>query len=576
MIRSRRELLQPALTGSWAVVLSAVLLWPLTRSGYLLGHDMVFTPQQPLNLASIGISSASPRAVPLDGLVAITEKVVNGAVVGRLALILPLIAAGTGAAALLRSASLPGRLAACTASVWNPFVVERLALGQWALVWAYAALPWLLLAITRGRGGAGWLGRGAALAAASITPTGGLIASVCAVTMAGAQRHRSRRDVLWTAALALAMQLPWIVPAVVSTATATSDPAGVTAFAARADGVGGAFLALVSGGGGIWDGDVVPGSRGGALLVVWLVVVVVAAVFGARTLGALATGELLKPLAVLALAGLLLAMLPGLPGGATVVRAAVAHVPGAGILRDAQKWVMPLVLLEALLVGAVVERATQRWRGPQARALLGVAAVTLPVIALPDAAATLRPVLTPVHYPADWNAVARRLGDGDVAVLPWGSYRTFPWVSPERSVLDPAPRLLPAPTVVDDTLTVSGRQIEGEDPRAREVGRALTSGEPLQTRLARLGIRWVVVEQRTPGGVPSLTGLHRIYGGPDVALYEVRGPWAPVHVSAGRVVAVIGADLLALLALMVLVARAVAARSNNGSKDPGASADAQL
>ncbi|MEO9138057.1 MAG: hypothetical protein ABI345_03230, partial [Jatrophihabitans sp.] len=82
----------------WALTLTAILLWPISRAGYLLGHDMVFTPRQSLDLASIGVSSSAPRAVPLDALVAISESLVNGAVVGRIALVLPLLVAGLAAA----------------------------------------------------------------------------------------------------------------------------------------------------------------------------------------------------------------------------------------------------------------------------------------------------------------------------------------------------------------------------------------------------------------------------------------------------------------------------------------------
>jgi len=93
-------------------VLSALLLWPITRAGDLLGHDMVFTPRQPLDLASVGVSSASPRAVPLDALVALAERVVDGALVARLALILPLLAVGVGCAVLVGTRVLAARLAA--------------------------------------------------------------------------------------------------------------------------------------------------------------------------------------------------------------------------------------------------------------------------------------------------------------------------------------------------------------------------------------------------------------------------------------------------------------------------------
>src|SRR5206468_1421995 len=104
-------------------------------------------------------------------------------VVGRLANTLPLLGAGLGVAAVLRRQPVAARLAAATAAVWNPYVVERLALGQWALLWSYAALPWLIVTITAVRGRAGLAARAGTLAAASITPTGGVIAAVSAVTL---------------------------------------------------------------------------------------------------------------------------------------------------------------------------------------------------------------------------------------------------------------------------------------------------------------------------------------------------------------------------------------------------------
>ena len=103
-----------------------MLLWPITGSGYLLARDMVFTPHQPLDLSAIGASSAAPRAVPVDALVALAEHVLDGAVVGRLAVLVPVLLAGLGAARMLGSHSLPARLATCGFAMWNPYVIERL------------------------------------------------------------------------------------------------------------------------------------------------------------------------------------------------------------------------------------------------------------------------------------------------------------------------------------------------------------------------------------------------------------------------------------------------------------------
>ena len=50
----------------------------------------------------------------------------------------------------------PGRslaLAAVSWFVWNPYVAERLLIGQWVVLVGYAALPWVLLAALRVRDG---------------------------------------------------------------------------------------------------------------------------------------------------------------------------------------------------------------------------------------------------------------------------------------------------------------------------------------------------------------------------------------------------------------------------------------
>ena len=170
---ARRPALPVLAADLLVLVLALWLLWPQHAGGYGLGHDMVFTPHQPLNADSVGLGSGSPRAVPLDALVALAGKLLGGMLTGRIALLAPLLAAGWGASRLLRlvhpGASAPAVLAASSLAVWNPYLVERLALGQWALLWAYGALPWLVRAglpdRPRGPGGAGpGLGRAGLLA----------------------------------------------------------------------------------------------------------------------------------------------------------------------------------------------------------------------------------------------------------------------------------------------------------------------------------------------------------------------------------------------------------------------------
>jgi hypothetical protein len=576
------------LADCWVLGLSIVLLWPQRLAGYGLGHDMVFTPRQPLTRQSFGLGSVAPRAVPLDALVALASRLVDGAVLGRIALLVPLLLAGCGCVRLLRAAGQPGSLPALLTvagfAVWNPFVVERLALGQWALLWAYGALPWLVRAAGRLRDSRsdGRLGPAAALlcwlACCAITPTGALIGAGVAVAVAWS-RNLSR--LLPVLAAAVLVQLPWLVPALTSPAGTTSDPRAVAAFAARSERPGGAWASLL-GLGGIWNADVTPASRAGLLGYLSTAAVLAALVFGLPALRKALGAVLWRRLVLLGLAGLLLAVAGTVPGLAAVLRWAVREVPGAGLLRDGQKWLMPFVLLAVLSAGAAVQRLTRllpRWLagGPTriavdrldvhnryasaTRAVLALAVLALPLVLLPDAPATLKAPLSPVRYPAEWRQVAERLRGSDAAVLvlPFGSYRSFGW-APGRTVLDPAPRWLPAETVVDDRLVVSGAVLSGEDPAARRVA-ALLQSRPgpaaLTGALAGLGIGWVVREAGTPGPPgPELAGLQPVLTGGAVELYRVPGPVAPVADEAGRRAEVLGLD--ALVAALVLAAAGVA------------------
>ena len=144
--------------------------------------------------------------------------------------------------------------------------------------------------------------------------------------------------------------------------------------------------------------------------------------------------------------------------------------------------------------------------------------------------------------------------------LPWSAFRRFPW-NADRTVLDPAPRWLTRTTVVADGLTVSTRSgmvtVAGEDPRAREIGRALADGQPLSQVMGDLGIGWAVIELGQPPGVApaALTGLVQVRAGPDLALYvlegPVRQPEAPAY--ARWVIAV---DVIVSLVMLALVGAA--------------------
>lgn len=536
---------------AWPLLLAVALVLPLlTSTGHPLARDLVFVPHQPWTDAGLGLGDAAPRAVPLDALVSLlTSGLLDGGWLARVVLPLVLALAGWGAHRLVPDLGTVGRVVVGGFAVWNPFVVERLALGQWALLAGYAALPWIAAAALRHRRAGGRAGLASTtlwLAVASLTPTGGLLGLATALAVGA---DRTRRTLVLAGAGVL-LQLPWLLPGLLGAAGATSDPSGVAAFAARAEGPGGVVLAVL-GLGGVWDAGSVPGSRGSAWgLVATLVCLAAVVVAGAGLRRCWGTGLLVR-VAALAAGGVLLALASTTGPGADALRWAVEQVPGAGLLRDAQKYVAPWALLVACGLGAATDAVLRRARagGVELAGSLAVAAVAVPVLLLPDATRVTWPTVEPVQHPAELDDVADAVArdPADVVTLPWRSYRRFDWGTGLISS-DPAPRLLDAGVLVSDDLAVGDQLVTGEGDRTGRVGRALDEGPPAEV-LPELGVGWVLVWRDDPDAEDlDLAGLTPVVTGDDVALYRTPGPVAEVAGTAGSTRwAVLLADLLAAL-----------------------------
>ncbi|PWU62051.1 hypothetical protein DLE60_02415, partial [Micromonospora globispora] len=357
-------------------------------------------------------------------------------------------------------------------------------------------------------------------AVAAVTPTGGLIA--LAATAVLLVRRGAVRVTAAAVGGVLLLNAPWLVAGVLTGADARTDPDGVAAFSARAENWSGAFGAL-AGTGGIWNAQTTPVSRSSPLAPIGTVLLLALAVLGYRLLRRRWPGGFADRLAGLAAASFVTAALGVLPGVAAGLEWLVATVPGAGVLRDGQKFLVPYALLVALgfALGAerLAEAVTARLGRSGAAAVLA-GALLLPVALLPDLAFGVAGRLRPVEYPADWDAVAARLDGrpGEVLSLPFGAYRAYPW-NGARTVLDPLPRYVDADVLVDDTLWVGDTEVAGENRRVAEVRQVLAGGAPA----AVTGVRWVVV-QRLAGGPlvdpAMLAGLREVYAGDDLTLYE--------------------------------------------------------
>ncbi|NYD41545.1 hypothetical protein [Nocardioides panaciterrulae] len=527
---------------AWAVLLPLLLLGPALGAGYVLSYDMVWVPDLAMRPDFLGLGTALPRAVPSDAVVAVLDELVPGMLLQKVVLLGALLLAGFGALRLAGGTPVGG-LAAVSVYVWNPFVAERLGLGHWTVLLGYAVLPWLVLEGARYRRGERvgvlpWL----LLPLGSLSAGAGL-ASALALLVPGLGRGRRRRNLLLVAAC-LAANAPWLVAGLLHVTTATSTTAGSVFRLGREGSLPGPLAALTLGG--VWNSEVVPGSRHSLLLTgLGTVALVGAAAYGLRPLrrrlGDRTTGALVGLWAV----GFLLAAgtwaLPGATGRLA------AHVPGGGLLRDGGRWLALCGPLLAALVAAALDRLAVRVRDADARVLVALAGALLPLALLPDAAWGLAGRLQPVSYPADYAAaraaVAASPAPGDVLLLPFTSYRAPSW-NHDRKVLDPVGRYLTRDYLASDELGVSRQVLAGEDPRVPQVLAALQADDPAQRaqRLGSLGVGLVVQEHGVPASsrydAPVAgTVVHR---GPALTVTRVDAPVQERTSSLGRVAMVAG------------------------------------
>lgn len=559
-----------------------MILGPALAPGYTLSYDMVFVPHLDLGRDALGLGDALPRAVPVDAVVALLSSVVPGQVVQKLVLLATLVAAGLGAARLTPTRSAGLRAVAATAYVWNPYVGERLVLGHWALLVAYAVLPWLVLAVAGVREGRRGAGPQAVVlgALAALTPTGGVLAALVALPILLWPGVRRRGPGAVGGVCAVALNAPWWLPGLLHGGGGDGARAGVEAFAARGENALGPVGSLL-GLGGVWNSQVVPGSRGTVLGVVATLVFLVLGVLGLKDLRARLPRSTLGGLSVAAVVGMLVAVLAALPGGTDVLAWLVGRVPGGGLLRDGQKWLATYAVLLAPAVAMGVGRLAGRLREADLRRLVPAAAIVVLLACLPDLGWGVAGRLRAVAYPDEWGQVrstlvaARHDGDrGDVLVLPWSTFRAFSW-NGNRTVLDPAPRWFPGSVVASDELIVSRADgelvVPGDGDRSTAARAALQTADPRAT-LARLGIGWVLVERNQPGDGARVPAGRVVHDGPQLRLVRLGdtepAPWP------GYSPFVLGSDVTVALGVLFAGLLAASRRSRHsvtaGSNVPGA------
>lgn len=435
--------------GAWAAVLVVAVTWPFMVPGPAFAlRDMVVLPDMALTHASLGFGDLPARNVPQDAVLALVPAPV---------LVVRLIVIGAACAAAYAGyrigASPFGRAAAMTVAVWNPFVIERLLQGQWSLAVAAWLMP--LIACT---------GSIVAMWVASLTPTGAL----AAVSLATRRRH---------VIAAVLMCAPWVVAGFVAAGSGTATASSAAAFAPRAEkwvGTLGALLGL----GGIWNAEAVPPSRSAGFAVFGVVLFV---------LLSCAWREVPRRLLVLAAVGFGVAIASWLG----VVGLVVEWLPGAGLLRDGQKWVILAVPAYVSAAGGLTPR-------------LAAAACAFAVLQVPDAPAALSPLTPSVVDMPRIDARGR-----DVLFVDRPTLLTR---SDGIPVVDPATKVVNV--VESGELRIGGHVVDEASTRW-----ALAQSNPDDTALlASLGIGLVVhpdgtvVDTGAPAREPSVLGRILLLG----------------------------------------------------------------
>jgi hypothetical protein len=522
----------------WVLFLPVLLLGPvLFRSGYLLTFDMVWVPDLSMRPSFLGLGSGWPRAVPSDTVIALLDNLIPGMVLQKLMLYGALSAAGLGVVRLLPRGSgsqVVAAMAAATFYVWNPFVAERLTIGHWPILLGHAALPWVLVAASRIREHqsgwaalAGWLWLGSLSASAGMV-TGGL-------ALMALWRRGRLRDNLSALGLVLAANSVWIISGLMHLSL-SSDPAGFRAFGARDEGGLPTPLALLSLGG-IWNQLVVPGSRGGPLVWLSLLLLQLPMLLVLRHWWTQTLPWLRRTLVTGAVLGYFLAtiswLMPDLLGNLA------STLPPLSLLRDGSRYLGVLVLLQACLWAALASWLLSRIK--ETKALVAVLVILLPVLLLPDLAWGRLGLLHPVSYPKHY-AQARQILERDlqqntepVLILPFVSYRAPAW-NDHWPVLDPMGRYLTQEYFTNDALQVSGKAIHGEDPMTARIARELSREDPQDRAdgLEKLGVRAIVTELDSGlpvvdvGGAPVLEDAQirvQLLGESNTDARNASAPW---------------------------------------------------
>lgn len=547
-----------------------LLLGPLLLPGFILTLDMVFAPQLRLP-ADVTSSYLLHAALHVLGWLLPADMV------QKLLLFIILVLAGLGAHRLARSRWLgmtDGAPVYTTGLLYmvNPFTYERFIAGQYNVLFGYALLPWLMLALLvfvsrpgwrTAVGVAGWLLLISIVSIHSIVPAAIIVSLFVARQLVGLRGRRPRqlRLVKYVALLAagcLVGSSYWLIPLAMGNGSQAELISSFSlqdrqAFATVGDSVAGRLLNVLHLQG-LWAEKrvlfVLPQAVlpmwlwGTGVLFLWGLVII-----GSRSLWRRGQRGLLTVL--LACVGL------GAVLGAGFGNAWFAQLPLLAGYREPQKFVMLVALGYALLAGFGLA-ASLAWAERRKHELLSggllPAALLLPFVVTPCFMWAANGQLQAADYPAGWYAINQRLvaerskvntindasannfteTDARILFLPWHSYLHTNFAG--RIIANPAPKFFDVPLLVSgdpelggaayDKPTAASRQIDAALKQAKDQQKLDNHNKSFTAALESLNIQYVVLAKESDyqqyAFLRQQTALQLIADYKDISLYRVQ------------------------------------------------------
>lgn len=505
-----------------STVATFVILRGTWGSGQYLFRDFVAVPNPARPEGLFPKSAAALRGWPLDAVSWLLSFAVPPGAQQAILLSACILLAGTGAGILVARMGVAASMTAAALAVWNPYVVERLLLGQPPTLLAYACLPWVVLVVrSRRRLVVRVLLLLVVAAPAALTPWGGAMIAVAAVVGTATRPSARWADVVVVSVAGLVWCLPWLVPTLL-VGGVTGDPDGARAFALTDDTGRGTLVSALFGGG-VWARGAQPASRvdpvailaSSVILAAASLVVVILWRRRSARVGAASAVLLLGPATFAAVAS----------GPALGLVADLQSVPGFALVRDQHRMLGVGVLTTSVLVGVGVG-----WVARTPGALIGAAggflALSLAVTSVPDLPRAAQAAYQPAHYPRGWSqvvtAVAKSPGSRTVLSLPWQPLRQPGW-APERPFLDPSPRAVRGEVLTSTALTVRrDQEILVVDDTPEPAGGLWSRGEVSGASLRSAGVTHVLEWVGTPGVLPTeRPGWRLLVDAPDFRLWDV-------------------------------------------------------